>query len=502
MKILLLEHPRQIPKERCNDIANTPLSSSLITSSIAGMLVSQGHEVKAVEGYLDKLSYAEISRIVNTFNPDILGVHIVYGWENNQSLFSFLKAIKKEGIRLITAYGFYPTFAYTEIFQQCPEIDTIMVGEPELTFAELANKQLDQIKLSEITGLAWQDQRGKIDVARREVIQNLDRLPYPVVSEAMLRLPEINIEGSRGCYGGCTFCYINPYYGKTGCWRGRSPENIIAEIDRLIDKYGQRCFYFVDPNFFGPGRNGRNRVLRLAALFKERGIHFGIEGRVNDIEEETLSALVEAGLHQILIGLESGRNESLQRLNKMTTVEQNERALRILRQYGIEPNVGFIMFEPDSSLKDIRINFEFLKRNDLLKDLSITANVLYHPQIILQGTKAYQSLQEEGRLKLRSTCYEGTASFANSQVASLALIMNRITNYVFGKMDGIWSGRDPEPKDADSVYFKLNQTLIRYFQDSLTQLEFGKRLEDEKIIALVDQGKEEIDRILQFLDLK
>jgi len=99
--------------------------------------------------------------------------------------------------------------------------------------------------------------------------------------------------------------------------------------------------------------------------------------------------LAEAGLHQILIGLESGRNESLKRLNKMTTVEENERALRVLRQYGIEPNLGFIMFEPDSSLADIRINFEFLQRNSLLEDLAITANVLYHPLIILQGTKAY-----------------------------------------------------------------------------------------------------------------
>ena len=500
MKILLLEHPRQIPQDRYNDIANTPLSSSLITSYLAGMLMSQGHKVKVVEGYLEKLTYTEISRIINGFAPDILGVHIVFGWENNQSLFAFLKAIKKEGLQHITGYGFYPTFAYPEIFQQCPEIDTIMVGEPELTFAELAKEELDQIKLSDITGLAWQDKQGKSYLQRREVIENLDRLPYPVHSEAMLRLSEINIEGSRGCYGGCTFCYINPYYGRAGCWRGRRPENIIAEIDHHIDRYGQKNFYFVDPNFFGPGQHGRERVLRLASLLKERGIRFGIEGRVNDIEEETLSALVEAGLHQILIGLESGRNESLQRLNKRTTVEQNERAIQILRQYGIEPNVGFIMFEPDSSLKDIRTNFEFLKRNDLLKDLSITANVLYHPQIILQGTKAYQSLQAEGRLKLLSTSYEGTASFANPQVASLALIMSMITNYIFAKMNGIWSGRDPEPKDTDIVYHNLNQTLIRYFQDTLSQLESGKPLADGEITALVDQAKEEIDAGVIFTD--
>ncbi len=522
MKILLLEHPRKIAKERCNDIANTPLSSSLITGYTAGMLASQGHEVKVVEGHLDKLSYEEIAGIVGAFEPDILGLHIVYSWENNESLFSFLKEIKGEGIRLIMAYGFYPTFAYTEILQQCPEIEAVIVGETEHTFVELvervqkrtqdstlniiANSTLDSnhdtqatqvTQYSAIPGLAWKAADGKVNLQRRELDDNLDLLPYPLRTEAMLRvMPQTNIEGSRGCYGGCTFCYINPYYGKQACWRGRSPENVIAEIDSLIESYGIKNFYFVDPNFFGPGRYGRERVLRLAALLKERGIIFGIEGRVNDIEEETIGALVEAGLHEILIGLESGRNESLKRLNKLTTVEQNEKAIRILRKYGIEPSIGFIMFEPDSSLEDIRTNFEFLQRNSLLNNLAITANVLYHPQIILQGTKAYHDLQNEGRLKLLNTTYEGTAAFANQQVATLAQIMSRITNYVFLKMDGIWSGRVEEPKGAKEIYQKMNQSLVKYFTNTLTELELDKRFDDEDIVTLVDKAKEEIVLIL------
>ena len=96
-----------------------------------------------------------------------------------------------------------------------------------------------------------------------------------------------------------------------------------------------RYFYFMDPNFYGPGRAGKERVLKLARLLKERQIHFGIEARANDIEAETIKALTDAGLKHILIGLESGRDESLKRLNKLTSVSDNEKALRILRKYGI-----------------------------------------------------------------------------------------------------------------------------------------------------------------------
>ncbi|HWQ89823.1 MAG TPA: radical SAM protein [Desulfitobacteriaceae bacterium] len=497
MKILLLEHPRKIARERCNDIANTPLSSSLITGYTAGMLASRNHEVKIVEGYLDKLSYEQITNIVGTFEPDILGIHLIYSWQNNEELFSWLRGIKGERIKLLTAYGFYPTFAYAEILEQCPEINAVIVGEPEQTFVQLAEKVPNRITGdSSIPGLAWKDEYGHIRLQRHEPEENLDLLPYPVRTEALLRMPQINIEGSRGCYGGCTFCYINPFYGKPSCWRGRSPENIMAEIDNLLERYGKRSFYFVDPNFFGPGRSGRERVLRLAALLKERGITFGIEGRVNDITEETISPLVEAGLQELLIGLESGRNESLKRLNKMTTVEQNEKAIKILRKYGIEPNIGFIMFEPDSSLEDIRTNLEFLQRNNLLNNLPITANVLYHPQIILQGTKAYQDLQREGRLELLATTYEGTAAFANREVAALAQLMSKITNYLFLKMEGIWSGSVEEPAGAEAVYHQANQALIRCFSETLTALEADEKLRDEDIEGLADKAIAELKQIL------
>ncbi|MHB8918784.1 MAG: B12-binding domain-containing radical SAM protein, partial [Desulfocucumaceae bacterium] len=131
MKILLLEHPRKIAGERCNDIANTPLSSSLITGYAAGMLAGRGHEVEIVEGYLDDLSYDQIYRAASAFGPDILGVHMVYQWGRDEDLFAFLRKIKDAGISpFVVAYGFYPTFAFEEIFRHCRAVDSVILGEP------------------------------------------------------------------------------------------------------------------------------------------------------------------------------------------------------------------------------------------------------------------------------------------------------------------------------------------------------------------------------------
>lgn len=489
MKILLLEHPRRFTPERCNDIANTPLSSCLLTGYTAGMLQSKGYAVEIVEGYLDKLSYADLAAQVRAMQPDILGVHMVYHWQEDSALFAFLQKMKEAYPAVfITAYGFYATIAFAEILQSCPALDAAVIGEPETTFANLTAVVADGRFHSDLPGLAFRDGSGGVRRQKPEPLADLDRLPFPVRTEAMYRLPEVNLLGSRGCYGRCTFCYMNTFYNAGEAWRGRSPENIAQEIDAIMIAKGVRDFYFTDPNFFGPGRKGQARAKRIAALLKPKDIRFGIEGRVNDIHDETIGALVGAGLRHILIGLESGKDASLQRMNKMTTVAQNERALRILRKYGVEPNVGFIMFEPDATLADIRINFEFLQRNDLLKNLPVTANVLYHQQIILAGTPAYHQLQNENRLALtRTSRYEGAAYFQTPAVAALADLMRQITNALFSFMDGFWSGKSMEPPGMQERYGKLNDLLVRTFEDSLDALEKGNQLGKDDAASLIEE---------------
>lgn len=497
MKILLLEHPRTIRSERCNDIANTPLASCLLSGYTAGMLVSEGYEVEIIEGFLEGLDYQEIERRVKVFEPDIIGVHMVYHWQTDKVLYDFLHKVKAERLAAyITAYGYYPTTDFEDVLLQCPDIDSVILGEPELTFAKLVEGISCQVCLENILGLAQRDNSGAIVFQRRELVDDLDALPFPVRTDALFRLPEVNLQGSRGCYGGCTFCYINPFYGQGSQWRGRTPENIIAEIDELIAKHQIKSFYFTDPNFFGPGERGQQRALRLASLLKSRNIKFGIEARVNDIHDETVKALVEAGLNNILIGLESGSDRSLQRINKLTTVAQNEEAIRILRKHGVEPSVGFIMFEPDSSLEDIRVNFGFLKRNDLVKDLSITANVLYHHLIVLKGTRAHRDLKVAGRLEVQASTYESIVTLTDPKVAVLAMIMRQTTNFLFDIMSGIWGGKVAEPENAQERYTTINSVLVTLFENTLITLEAGGQLTEGQVETLVRTTEKEIKKIL------
>jgi hypothetical protein len=82
------------------------------------------------------------------------------------------------------------------------------------------------------------------------------------------------------------------------------------------------------------------------------------------IAEDVLSRLMEAGLFSIFLGAESGSQTRLTAYRK-GTVEQNIRALEALDRVGLLPacEIGFIMFDPDGSLKEIEENLDFLRKH-------------------------------------------------------------------------------------------------------------------------------------------
>jgi radical SAM superfamily enzyme YgiQ (UPF0313 family) len=254
---------------------------------------------------------------------------------------------------------------------------------------------------------------------------------------------------------------------------------VVDEIVGIYRDFGETYFYFADANFFGPGRKGKERAATFARLIIDTGlqIRFGIECRVNDIEVRSLNLLVEAGLRDVFLGAESGSQKSLNRLNKQTTVQENKRAIRMLRHHKIEPNYGFIMFEPDSTLSDVRENFEFLNEMEMLRMPSITAHLLYHQQTIFRGMADYETRKDDAE-SVSKFHYEYRYHLRDESVALLAErvngfcleILNRLSDERVGEKGALSCDYDEE----DSLSKELNQELINYFEKTLSSFENSK----------------------------
>ena len=547
MSIILLELPRPKNPNRFEDVINAPLSACLFTGYIASVLRENKIEVEIINAHLNDWSIEQTITHLSNKSFQLLCVHTVYLWERTQDIFDMLSALKTINSTVhINLYGYYPTFAYKRILESFPFIDSVTVGEPEFTTLDLTKHILSEksnsveklmsnrlIKEDEntppfsppceggdrgevnqntflhppsqggnggvrnlfpdemnIPGLAFRDKDGKIVFNPRPPIQNLDQLPYPDRQDIDLYKKKgivTYIQGSRGCYGHCTFCYLNPFYGQVNLWRGRSAKNIFDEMLDLNTEHSIESFYFSDANFFGPGKAGKERAVTLAELILAHNmdIHFGFECRANDIEESSLSKLVMAGLTNVFLGLESGDTASLKRFKKHTTIDENKKAIQLLRDYGIDPTFGFIMFEPNSTLESVRNNFEFLQEMGIMATPAVTAHLLHHRQAIFSGTPDYQSMVDEPACTDTSfTHYELFYKIKDPKVATFSEIISNVCRAALSLLPKTFTCESDASKSSfeSNLFVTLNNTLITIFAKTLSDFEANRNLDNPDIL--------------------
>jgi radical SAM superfamily enzyme YgiQ (UPF0313 family) len=262
---------------------------------------------------------------------------------------------------------------YEKILQNFRNADSVIYGEGEITIVDLYNNLSSQTNIEKIPGLVIKKD-GKIHITeRRLVTDNLDNLPFPARDylEDKKNYPVVPIYTSRSCRGICIFCegrvYRNSVRGSA--YRVRSPENVINEIKFLIETYGANVLYFVDDDFFVNKKKGVERAKEIAEkiISEKIKIRFYIECRVDDVEKELFVLLKKAGLRKVLIGFESGSQSVLNRFRKQTSVHQNLKAIKILRELSINIEPSVIMFDPMVTLKEIKETLSFIEKESLFK---------------------------------------------------------------------------------------------------------------------------------------
>jgi hypothetical protein len=124
--------------------------------------------------------------------------------------------------------------------------------------------------------------------------------------------------------------------------------------------------------------------LQIVQGLRQRGVDFTFAFLTRSDQicrgETYFAALREAGLRYVGIGLESGSEGSLERLDKGTTPEENARALDILRELDIGFQAVFIMFEPYTTIADLEANLDFMVEHGLYG---------YFPPLVLTQLELY-----------------------------------------------------------------------------------------------------------------
>jgi len=246
-------------------------------------------------------------------------------------------------------------------------IDSIVYGDGEETFYQLALRLSNKESLHNCQGLAYRDNEGVIINKPGNNMHRLNELPFPNRDILMrYNLPYAFISGSRGCLENCAYCAAASLpFPENKRIISRTSKSIVDEMEKITKETNVRIFRFTDSTFDEP-LEYRDKKYSIFDEIKERGIDVGIHifSRPELFDEGArplLKKAYQAGLECIYLGIESGNEIDLHLYNKKHTVNDSLRSLQIIREEGIRAAIGFINFNPYSTYDTLFENARFIR---------------------------------------------------------------------------------------------------------------------------------------------
>lgn len=277
--------------------------------------------------------------------------------------------------------------------------DVGVLGEGEYTFFEVIDALKNSRKIVEefdkIGGIVFRDKDRKLRFSRRELIYNLDELPFPdrKIFEKHINLNNSHVAliSSRGCPYDCAFCSTVIHWGKR--IRNFSADYIVRELTHVIERYNPHIIEFVDDFFLNDKKRLKEvceRIISEKLFGKHVEVH--LTGRSNFINEETCELISGINTKKIFMGFESMSDSVLESMNKRAVSNEiNARAVELLNKYNIETNASFIIGTPGETIDDIYKTFQYIFEN-VEKFCHIQGSILR----IFPGTKYWRDAIDKG----------------------------------------------------------------------------------------------------------
>ncbi len=283
------------------------------------------------------------------------------------------KLKKPEGVSI--AGGFDATFR-PEHWK--PYADFVVRGEAEKILLKLMNQIIED------GGSLKERVFGPEPLMSPE---ELSELPHPIYDKATKKgISVAAIETSRGCTNNCVFCSVAEFY--KGKYRVKSDNWVIEELKRTrnIGIYN----FFTDDNIAAYS----NRTIRTLESVVENGLHKkpGVAQLTVKAAKSPalLTALKNAGIRTLCVGIESINDASLNSLGKPYSADENMEAVKTFREYGFWVHGMMIIGADGETPKSARETLEWAKTN--------LDSVQFFPLIPLPGALLYKQMEEKGRI--------------------------------------------------------------------------------------------------------
>lgn len=400
-RIMLIYPPgkayqRSEDRAQCNidDSAATTIHACNDLGYAAAILLQKNFEVFLRDYQTEKSDFDDVKKDIADFLPDIIVISTT-----NATVLSDLEFINKisdlHKCEFIVKGAIFFDIPY-ELLETLDlrNVNYLSGGEIDTVIGSLCECIINKTNgFDSIPGIIYRDNGVFKKTDFTEWYTDLDSIPFParelMKNELYLRPdtgePMATIQVSRGCPSNCTYCLTPVISGK--CIRKRSAKNIFSEIEECYCKFGIKNFFFKADTFTIDSEWAEAVCDMIINSDLHGKIEFTVNSRVKPLEPSLLKKLKDAGCFTIAVGFESGSDETLKKIRKGTTVSDNLRAARIIKESGI-PLFGFFM-----------IGFPWETKEDIIKTLDFMLEIdpdftELHIAMPYYGTELYSQCRQ------------------------------------------------------------------------------------------------------------
>jgi anaerobic magnesium-protoporphyrin IX monomethyl ester cyclase len=365
--------------------------------SIAAVLEQNGIRVEIIDCYATPLTPEALVKKITDNPPDAVGFSCTTSsFLEGYRIAAMIKDLRPDIATVVG--GAHACTIGPALLDSHLAIDYLVIGEGEQTMLELA---LAGFKGAEdIPGVAFRKEGGATLSGQRELIADLDVLPFPAYHLLPLfpkrynlplfsypRAPNTSIISSRGCPYTCSYCDRSVF---SRGFRFNSPEYVVEHISMLNRDYGIRHVSFYDDLF----TFDRSRVARFCELKEQKGLRvsYNCIARLEHVDQELLALLKRSGCWQVNFGIESGDPEVLKRHRKFFGLDEVGRKLLMVRQAGMRVKGLFMVGLPGEDEASIRRTIDYALTLPL-DEINVTKFTPF------PGAPLYATIREQGEFE-------------------------------------------------------------------------------------------------------
>ena len=351
---VVLVHPGTPPADIFERLGRSDLPPLGILY-VAAALIRAGHEVEVIDLNLASTHGDVVARILRS-RPHVVGLGTIAPSERDTlRLARRLREVMPRDSLLIA--GGADATIRTDHYTRAGLFDAVLVGEAEQTLPRLLESWPDVAAMRGVipAGCTEGEKAAPVDP---------DASPFPARQLVPLRQyrggpaykrsrHSTSIFTHRGCPFQCSFCEKAVHEGPV---RYRSVQGVLEEIRHIRRTFGIHDIRFIDDVLMAR-RDWFHEFLDAILASGER-FRWLTTGRVDLVDDETLSKMKRAGCYRVEYGLESGSDRVLSLVDKGITTATVRHAVEATRRAGIESIGNFILGFPTETEAEMQATLD------------------------------------------------------------------------------------------------------------------------------------------------